>query len=284
MRQTLDCAILHFDQTAVVGASGQTESSSRSGKFKQVVIKHRRLKVHNINLSDLVAVTDDVFFREEERKFLLLQLMRYDVVILLLNTESLSLARRFLFYLHSTDDLDEILCPVFALISDVNPVAMIDLMRLGLSDFMRYPVNQEELRARLVVTANKPRRHLQPESRLTVSALSDDLSSENYPGDPSSHASRQMFFEELLRTAEQRTGSYSFAFGDPDFSYFNEGFKEAKQKMIDRFECDYLSYVLSSAKGNIRKAADLAKKNRRSFWELMRKHQIDADQFRPDVY
>lgn len=100
---------------------------------------------------------------------------------------------------------------------------------------------------------------------------------------PSCQEPKKEFFEELLRNAEQQTGNYAFAFSDQHVTYFTESFKEAKQNVVDRFEHGYLSYMLRSTKGNIAQAASLAKKNRRSFWELMRKHKIDAEQFRPDV-
>ena len=89
--------------------------------------------------------------------------------------------------------------------------------------------------------------------------------------------------EELLRDAEQHTGNYAFAFSDQHATYFTESFKAAKQNVVDRFEHGYLSYMLRSTHGNIAQAATLAKKNRRSFWELMRKHKIDAEQFRPEL-
>jgi two-component system, NtrC family, response regulator GlrR len=58
-------------------------------------------------------------------------------------------------------------------------------------------------------------------------------------------------------------------------------FKEAKAARIAQFEKTYLLDVLSSCNGNITQAARVARKNRRAFWQLVRKHQIDVDQFRP---
>ncbi|KGF32608.1 hypothetical protein [Oligella urethralis] len=283
MKQTLDCAILHFDQVAGRGVSGQAAVADGYDRFKQVVIKHKRLRIHDVALSELVPATDELQFREEDRQFLLMQLMRYDVVILLLNTESLSLARRFLFFMHSAEEFHPNLCPVFALVSGVQPVAMIDLLRLGLSDFMRYPINQEELRVRLLAAANKPSLRRSRDDTVTRTATHDGIVSLSAPSHPSYQEPKRAFFEALLRSAEQHTGHYAFAFSDQHVSYYNEGFKEAKQNVVDRFEHGYLSYMLRSTKGNIAQAATLAKKNRRSFWELMRKHKIDAEQFRPDV-
>jgi two-component system, NtrC family, response regulator GlrR len=58
-------------------------------------------------------------------------------------------------------------------------------------------------------------------------------------------------------------------------------FKEAKAAQIAQFERTYLLDVLSSCNGNITQAARTARKNRRAFWQLVRKHQIDVTQFKP---
>jgi DNA-binding NtrC family response regulator len=58
-------------------------------------------------------------------------------------------------------------------------------------------------------------------------------------------------------------------------------FKEAKAKVVNRFERSYIERLLFSYKGNITKAAQAAQKNRRAFWQLIRKHQIDVQMFKP---
>jgi two-component system response regulator GlrR len=57
-------------------------------------------------------------------------------------------------------------------------------------------------------------------------------------------------------------------------------FKEAKAAQIAQFERTYLLDVLGSCNGNITQAARIARKNRRAFWQLVRKHKIDVKQFR----
>jgi len=59
------------------------------------------------------------------------------------------------------------------------------------------------------------------------------------------------------------------------------GFKQAKQRVIDDFERAYIERLLLQHEGNISRAAAGAHKNRRAFWELVRKHDIDPDRFRP---
>ena len=58
-------------------------------------------------------------------------------------------------------------------------------------------------------------------------------------------------------------------------------FKEAKAEVISRFEKNYISKLLHTHQGNITKAAEAAQKNRRAFWQLIRKHQIDVQTFKP---
>ncbi len=53
-------------------------------------------------------------------------------------------------------------------------------------------------------------------------------------------------------------------------------FHEAKARLIDQFEKGYIRSVLLAHGGNITRAAQAAGKNRRAFFELIRKHQIDV--------
>lgn len=63
-----------------------------------------------------------------------------------------------------------------------------------------------------------------------------------------------------------------------------ESLQEAKAKEIARFERDYIQGLLSACKGNITRAAQVAKKNRRAFWQLIQKHQIDVARFKPSLH
>lgn len=51
-------------------------------------------------------------------------------------------------------------------------------------------------------------------------------------------------------------------------------FRELKDKAIKQFERNYLCQTLAAHDGNITKAAESAHKDRRAFWELLRKHRI----------
>lgn len=63
-------------------------------------------------------------------------------------------------------------------------------------------------------------------------------------------------------------------------SNVQESFQEAKMKMIAAFERTYIERLLLAHHGNISQAARAAQKNRRAFWELVRKHQIDVQLFK----
>jgi DNA-binding NtrC family response regulator len=62
-----------------------------------------------------------------------------------------------------------------------------------------------------------------------------------------------------------------------------QSLQEAKAKEIARFERDYIQGLLSACKGNITHAAQVAKKNRRAFWQLIQKHQIDVARFKTSL-
>ena len=62
-----------------------------------------------------------------------------------------------------------------------------------------------------------------------------------------------------------------------------DSFKEEKSRIIAQFERDYILSVLRACEGNISKAARLARKNRRAFWELMRKYGIDMRALTPSA-
>jgi two-component system response regulator GlrR len=59
-----------------------------------------------------------------------------------------------------------------------------------------------------------------------------------------------------------------------------ESFRAAKAQVVRQFERSYIEQVLASAAGNITHAARAAKKNRRAFFALVRKHGIELERFR----
>lgn len=60
----------------------------------------------------------------------------------------------------------------------------------------------------------------------------------------------------------------------------DKSFQEAKSKAVAQFEKNYIWNILFAHQGNITKAAKAAQKNRRAFWELIRKHKIEVQDFK----
>jgi two-component system response regulator GlrR len=56
----------------------------------------------------------------------------------------------------------------------------------------------------------------------------------------------------------------------------DQSFQTMKSRAVWRFEHDFLTSVLHAHRGNVTRAAAAAKKNRRAFWELLRKHGLAA--------
>jgi DNA-binding NtrC family response regulator len=56
-----------------------------------------------------------------------------------------------------------------------------------------------------------------------------------------------------------------------------QSFRMMKSRVVWRFEHDFLTTALRAHHGNITRAASAVKKNRRAFWELLRKHDLLAN-------
>jgi len=66
--------------------------------------------------------------------------------------------------------------------------------------------------------------------------------------------------------------------GDPEFA--NATFRSMKARVIENFERSYIEQLLGANGGNVSDAARAAGKNRRAFFELMRKYRIASETFR----
>ena len=62
-----------------------------------------------------------------------------------------------------------------------------------------------------------------------------------------------------------------------------ESLQQAKSREIARFEKNYIQGLLHACKGNITKAAQVAQKNRRAFWQLIQKHEINVSRFKSSM-
>ncbi|WP_081930935.1 MULTISPECIES: sigma-54-dependent transcriptional regulator [Lysobacter] len=64
------------------------------------------------------------------------------------------------------------------------------------------------------------------------------------------------------------------------FGLAADSFRAAKQRVVEDFERGYVEHLLAAHAGNVTHAAMAAKKDRRAFFELMRKHRIEPKRFR----
>jgi two-component system response regulator GlrR len=63
----------------------------------------------------------------------------------------------------------------------------------------------------------------------------------------------------------------------------HESFKAAKARAIEEFERRYIQDLLVTHEGNISRAAEAVQKNRRAFWELIRKYKIDVPNLKSTI-
>jgi two-component system, NtrC family, response regulator GlrR len=68
--------------------------------------------------------------------------------------------------------------------------------------------------------------------------------------------------------------------GAADAAVASESFRAAKERVVKQFERSYIEHLLLTFEGNVTHAAQEAKKNRRAFFALIRKHRIELDRFR----
>jgi two-component system response regulator GlrR len=60
-------------------------------------------------------------------------------------------------------------------------------------------------------------------------------------------------------------------------------FRNAKARMIEQFERGYIEQLLTRFAGNVTHAAQAAGKNRRAFFALIQRYQIEPHRYRPDL-
>lgn len=173
-----------------------------------------------------------------------LALRRYDVCLLPVTLSTLGWTRTALAVAG-----DALRTPVLGVVRNMSAVGLQDLLSFGLDDFMRYPMCEEEFKTRLVQLAG--------------------------PGKPSGAESAA----DTPPEEEEPVVVSACCDDDADIAS-RESFQLAKAKIVTEFERHYISGMLSRYHGNISQAARAAQKNRRAFWQLMRKHEILADPYR----
>ncbi|TEA79195.1 hypothetical protein [Allopusillimonas ginsengisoli] len=201
-----------------------------------------------------------------------MHLCRFDACLLPVSQASLAWTRTLL-----SASQHSIKTPLLVLARDLKAAAINDLFTLGIADFMRDPLCLEELRVRIERLLDK-RRNGSPAkpARMVVR----DASLAHY-----------RVGEAIICPTSRRAVSDTPGPGKAELEAFavasasrytssSESFRRAKGRVIEHFERAYITAALSRNSGNIAMAARAAQKHRRAFWELMRKHSIDATAFR----
>lgn len=195
-------------------------------------------------------------------------LRRYDACLLPVSPSTLSWARTSLSQAHP-----RLHTPVMALVRDLTATGLYDLYGLGVADFLRSPFCGHETRVRVERLLDGRR----TAAASTHSGVADGaLGTVRYAGaDPA--------FDGATAGPPDASGpeleAYAIAAASRCASS-RETFRDAKSKVVERFERAYITAALGRHAGNIAMAARAAQKHRRAFWALMRKHQIDAAPFR----
>jgi len=175
-----------------------------------------------------------------------LSLRRYDVCALPVSAAALSWTRTALACVPQ-----ELPVPLLGVLREVRAAAVRDLLALGMADFVHEAAGDEELQARLAQLARRSR-------------FKPDTGGAGGPAGGAVPAAPL-----AVRACEEAAAPASV-----------EPFKQAKSRIVASFERDYLNGALARHAGNISSAARAARKHRRAFWALMRKHRIDAAPFR----
>ena len=217
-------------------------------------------------------------------------LRRFDVCLLPVSTDSLGWTRQALAAIPRGPFL-----PIVGIFRDLKSAAMQDLLELGLADFVRLPLCPDEFRARLLATvARVPRPGTLRESDhpgqtawlqaigLLPAGTTVSESRPCAPVPPTSHRRRNLGGRPARSAIQGRSQQPNQRASAPSLPAIREPFQDAKATLIERFEREYIGQALERSQGNIAMAARTSNKHRRAFWALMRKYEIDAEQYRPE--
>jgi len=254
LRETLDCAVLMTPGHESWVREWVAQHGGQAG----------RLRLHAQELSTLAPGAPDAQLLGRAR----LALRRFDGCLLPVAPASLSWIRTALANAGSGPRT-----PLIALVFDITAPAILDLLALGAADFIRAPACPDELRARLV-------RLCRASGHSAVPALPPDAS----PATPcamqepaAAYGARAGRRRPLSRARLERALA---ALHGREAAHVDEPFRQAKARVVEGFEREYLRRALARHAGNVAQAARAASKHRRAFWALMRKHRIDAAPYR----
>jgi len=200
--------------------------------------------------SALANLGTDFFLRSQ------VQLRRYDALLLPASLTTLGWTRQALASAPRGP-----LIPIIGVLDDLRSGAILDLLALGMTDFVTTQTGGQSFRARLISAISRAPKALgvrEPMQGFTATPTIG-LTNRAKPSTP-----------QLGKTASC-AGCYVHisSLGWPD-----QGFGSSKQRVVTLFEKQYLQAALKRTNGNITAAASNSLKNRRAFWELLRKHGL----------
>jgi len=273
MRERLDGVILDFGD--VTNWCQQKEGSYAKG----------RLHLHRLARAD--TDTDNIYALAD----MAASLQRFDVCLLAICEENLAWIRQAMLAARPT-----LRVPIIGLVRNLKAAVIGDLYNLGMAAFVREPLCVEEIRIRTERVLDGPRiataAGYAETQAIGPSAVQDGNKDYGHIALYQSNANGCT----AAGVADSETNALSDTHivrqpGDPELEAFaiasavhcsssNDSFGVAKSNVVGCFERAYLHASLAKSSGNIAMAARGAKKHRRAYWALMRKHNIDAAPYR----
>lgn len=193
----------------------------------------------------------------------IVELRRYDALLITVSLDTLVWTRRCLAAMPKAP-----VVPIIGVLDELQSGAMIDLLELGMADFVQSTVCPQEFRARLITAVSRAPRYI-PLREPNVQFVRMGVDPRNRGlADPRGQAIMNR------RSGPDQAGE---RLAVSHLVWPTIPFQENKQRVINLFEKQYLRALLQRSNGNITQAARLAQKDRRAFWELMRRHGLVSE-------
>jgi len=259
MRQLIDCAVLNLNAHATWMPGVLQEAAAALNRITLHTLDWEQQAVHTEPASNMMP-DSPVHLPTGALAQQGVALRRYDVCVVPVSHATLAWSRLTLASIPRGP-----FTPLMGVFNQLKSAAMQDLMDLGMADFVRVPICPEEFRARLLTLAARMPKPISLREPDTCSGLG------SYPSRPPSPGMRLLAgyagVAKILKGNQSR----------------HESFRNAKSLVVDEFERIYITRALIKHRGNIAMAARFSNKHRRAFWALMRKHEIDASDYRPET-
>lgn len=268
MRDRIDCALLEFGATNdMIGWTDAAAGAHANGRLHLHAVKPPADGGDHAGVLTSMAIF----------------LQRYDVCLLAARADNLAVIRRLLAAVQGT-----MRTPVIVLAHALTARAIHDLYSLGMADFVCHPLCPEELRLRSSrVLGQRSGPPAAPDYVMPVDSSAPRLSDVLAAGlDPAvrtalmeTAAAPDADTPPVVRVGEEALRAFAVASASWS-GETGESLRSAKNRVVVQFERAYLLASLAKSSGNIAMAARGAQKNRRAYWALMRKYNIDAAPFR----